>query len=327
MDNQRVVKNLGYLYRIIEAGERGYIVAASNVSNRALKILFQMFSQQRRNFKEEIGAEIERLGGHVHGNRVLDFLGIVHRGRIDIFAALTIGAENIEKTILKEVMIGERVALAAYENILKKDLPYDSRALVTRQFAEIRRVVDQVRLLRGRNGKRMVVRLYDTNADAEKVSQSLKDAAIPEDEIQQENMNSEDLNLDQGRGTTILETIISGGVGGVIWGTVAGILATIGIYQMASFSLDNVTLTPLPVLAAMSALGLIAGGAFIGSMIGLFIGWGIASEDRYATDYRLKNGHILVRAKVDESVASRAWDIMNQVAMESRQLQANARPV
>ena len=325
MDNQRVVKELGYLYRIVEAGERGYIVAASNVSNRALKILFQTFSQQRANFKDELGAEIGRLGGHVHRNRILDFLGIVHRGRIDIFAALTIGAENIEKTILKEVMIGERVALAAYENTLKKDLPPESRDLVARQFAAVRKVVDQVRLLRGQNGKRMVVRLYDSKADADKVSPSLKEAAIQEDMIQEENFDSEGLNLYHGRDSTILETIISGAAGGIVWGTVAGILAVIGIYQMAGFSLDNVTLAPLPVLALMSALGLIAGGAFIGSMIGFFIGWGIASEDRYAKDYRLKHGHYLVRAIVDESVASRAWNLMNQVAMESRQLQA--RPI
>ena len=327
MDNQRVAKELGYLYRIVEAGERGYIVAASNVSNRALKILFQTFSQQRANFKDELGAEIGRLGSHVHRNRILDFLGIVHRGRIDIFAALTIGAENIEKTVLKEVMIGERVALTAYENTLKKDLPPESRDLVARQFGEVRKVVDQVRLLKGQDGKRMVLRLYDSKADADKVSQSLKEAAIPEDEIQKENFNPEDINLSHGRGSPILETIISGAVGGGIWGTVAGILAAIGMVQIASVSADNITLAPLPVLAVMSVLGLIAGGTFVGSMIGLFIGWGIASEDRYANDYRLKNGEILVRAIVDESVASRAWDIMNQVAMESGQLQANARPV
>ena len=326
MNSQRVVKALGYLYRIVEAGERGYAVAASNVSNRALKILFQTFAQQRARFKDELISEIQRLGGHAHMSS--SFLGIVHRGRIDIFAALTIGAENVEKVVLKEVMIGERVALRAYEKTLKKDLPSEPRQLVTRQFEEVRRVVEQVRLMRGRKGKQMEVRLYDSKADAEKAFQALKKAGIPENEIEMENMNPEkSMELYSGRGTTILETIISGAVGGAIWGTVAGILAAIGIFQMASFGLGNATPTSLQLVAAISVLGLIVGGSFVGGMIGLFIGWGVASEDRYVNDYTLKNGQVFMRAIVGESIASRAWRIMNQVAIESRVLRASTHPV
>jgi len=325
MDSQRVVKALGHLYRIVEAGERGYAVAASNISNRALKILFQTFAQQRAHFKDELMAEIQQLGGHAHVSS--SFLGMVHRGRIDIFAALTIGAENVEKVVLKEVMIGERVALGAYEKTLKKDLPSEPREIVMRQFEEVRRVVDQVRLLRGRNGKQMVVRLYDSKADAEKALQSLKEAGIPENEIEMENLNAEKpMELYSGRGSTILETIVSGAVGGAIWGTVAGILAAIGIFQMASFGLGNVAPTSLQFTAAISVLGLIVGGSFVGGMIGLFIGWGIASEDRYVNDYRLKNGQVFMRAIVNESTASTAWRVMNQIAMESRVLRASTHP-
>jgi len=325
MDSQRVAKVLSYLCRIVEAGERGYAVAASNVSNRALKILFQTFAQQRAHFKDELIAEIQRLGGHAHVSS--SFLGIVHRGRIDIFAALTIGAENVEKVVLKEVMIGERVALRTYEKTLKQDLPPDTRELVMRQFEEVRRVVDQVRLMRGRNGKQMEVRLYDSNADAEKAVQALKKAGIDKNEIEMENLNPEKpMELYSGRGTTILETIISGAVGGAVWGTVAGILAAIGIFQMASFGLGNATPTSLQLVAAISVLGLIVGGSFIGGMIGLFIGWGVASEDRYVNDYTLKNGQVFMRAIVGEAVASSTWQIMNQVAMESRILQASTHP-
>jgi len=324
MNNQRVVKALGYLCRIVEAGERGYAVAASNVSNRALKFLFQTFAQQRASFKQEIIAEIIRLGGHAHLSS--SFLGMVHRGRIDIFAALTIGAENVEKVILKEVMVGERVALATYENSLKIDLPSDTREMVLRQLEEVRREVDQVRLLRGRNGKRMVVRLYDSKRDAEKALRSLKDAGIAENEIEMENLNPEN-ELYNGRGTTILETIMSGAAGGAIWGAVAGILAAIGIFQIASFGLGNATPTTLQFIGAISILGLVAGGSFIGSMIGLFIGWGITSADEYANTDGLKSEQILMRAVVKESIASTAWNILNRVAMEARALHASANPI
>jgi uncharacterized protein (TIGR02284 family) len=326
MNNQRVVKVLAHLCRIVEAGERGYAVAAANVSNRALKILFQTFAQQRANFKDELIAEMQRLGGHTHASS--SFLGLVHRGRIDIFAALTIGAENVEKVVLKEVMIGERVALATYERSLKKDLPSETRAMILRQFEEVRKVVDQVRLMRGRNGKRLVIRLYDSKTEAERALRSLKEAMIPENEIEMEYLNPEKpMELYTGRGSTILETIASGAVGGGIWGTVAGILAAVGIFQMASFGLGTVTPSSLQLVVVMSILGLIAGGSFVGSMIGLFLGWGIASEDRYTNTYTLKNGQILMRATVDKSLASTAWQILNQVAVESRALRASAHPV
>jgi uncharacterized protein (TIGR02284 family) len=317
MDSQRVVKALGYLYRILEAGERGYAVAATNVSNRALKVLFRSYAQQRAKFKDEIFVEIQRLGGHARLGS--SFLGMIHRGRIDIFAALTIGAENVEKVVLKEVMIGERVAIRAYEKTLKLDLPPQTREIVARQFEEVRKVVEQVRLLRGQNGKRMVVRLYDSEADARQALQSLKKAGLSEKAIEMENLNQRsDLELYKGRGTTILETILSGAVGGAIWGTLAGGLAAIGILQIATIAWETVAPMPVQLIAALSVLGLIAGGALIGSMIGLFIGWGIASEDTYVTDDSLKHGQILMRVTVDEPRASTVWRIMNEVEVHAR---------
>ena len=321
MDNRRIVKALGYLNRIIEAGERGYAVAASNVNNRALKILFQTFAVQRARFKDELAAEIQRLGGHIHGRS--SFLGIIHRGRIDIFAALTIGAENVEQVVLKEVMIGEQVALATYERILKKDMPADTRAIIQKQYEQMCWVVDQVRLMRGQNGKRMVVRLYDSRVEAERAIRSLREAGILEDEIEMENLDPE-IELYKGKGSTILETIVSGAVGGTIWGTVTGILAVLGIFQLAGLSQDVVNPGSLQWTAVMSMLGLMAGGAFVGSMIGLFIGWGIASEDRYVNTYTLKNGQILMRATVAQALASTAWQTMHQIALESRSLRVNA---
>src|SRR5688500_19697266 len=165
---------LVYLYKIVEAGEKGYAVVASNVRTRALKILYKSYAQQRFQFKEEIFAEIQRLGGHARPGS--NFLGLVHRGRIDIFAALTIGAENVEKVVLKEVLLGETVAVKAYEKTLKKDLAPETREMLERQFDEVRKVVEQVRLLKGQNGKRLVLRLYDSKTDAEEALQTRKSA-------------------------------------------------------------------------------------------------------------------------------------------------------
>jgi len=128
MNNLSTRNALVNLYKTVEDGEKGYAVVASNVKNRALKILFQSYSQQRRQFKEEIFNEIQRLGGEARPKDSI--LGMIHRGRIDIFATLTIGDENVEKVLLKEVRLGERVALRTYERTLKQELPPETRALV-----------------------------------------------------------------------------------------------------------------------------------------------------------------------------------------------------
>ena len=210
MNMQRAKNALINLYKIVEAGEKGYAVVASNVKNRALKILFQSYSQQRRKFKDEIFEEIKRLGGETRPSDSI--LGMIHRGRIDIFATLTIGDENVEKVLLKEVRLGERVALNTYEKTLKDDLPPETRALVERQFQEVRKVVDQIRLLRGQDGKRLVLRLYDSRKDAEQALQSLKKAGISEQTIKIEDYSPPAIEPYKGRGTTILETVLSGGV-------------------------------------------------------------------------------------------------------------------
>jgi hypothetical protein len=81
------------------------------------------------------------------------------------------------------------------------------------------------------------------------------------------------------------------------------------------------------VILLFAIIGLIAAGAFIGGMIGFFIGWGIASEDSYVYDDSIKHGEILMRTMVDKTRASRAWQIMKQIAMEARVQRASELPV
>jgi uncharacterized protein (TIGR02284 family) len=132
---------LVYLYKYVEAGERGYAVVASNVRSRALKILYRVYAQQRLRFKEEIFDEIQRLGGHSRPRS--NILGILHRGRIHIFTAMTIGDEGVENLLLKEILVGESAALRAYEKTLKADLPPETREMVERQFNEVRNILEQ----------------------------------------------------------------------------------------------------------------------------------------------------------------------------------------
>ena len=65
------------------------------------------------------------------------------------------------------MLLGETVAVKSYEKTLKKDLPSETRKLLERQLDKVRKVVEQVRLIKGQNGKRLILRLYDSKTDAE----------------------------------------------------------------------------------------------------------------------------------------------------------------
>ena len=164
------------LYPILEAGEKGYATAATNVHRPGLKILFKRFAQQRAGFKNEILSTLQRLEGDKKPQSSVP--GMIHRGRVAIFAAMTIEKDNQEKVILKEIAIGEGVAVRAFAAALEKDLPPPIREMVERQSEAIRKAHEQINLLRGRDGKRMVVRLYNSENDAEKAIQLLKKRTI-----------------------------------------------------------------------------------------------------------------------------------------------------
>jgi uncharacterized protein (TIGR02284 family) len=320
MSNRRTLQALSSLYRIVEAGERGYATSAANVNNRGLKLLFKSFAQQRANFKTVIFAEMQHLGGHVRlpRNRLTSALAVIHRGRIDIFAALTIGEENVEQVVLKEVTIGEAVALRAYENIMKKDLPPEIKEMIARQLEEVRQVVEQVNWMRGRNGQRLLVRLYDTEADANRAIQRLKEAGFAPEAIERMAVDKS-AALYEGKGSTVVETLLSGAVGGAFWGAVIGFLAIIGVLEMPNWNPAAASVLDQRLWALIAFVLCVAGGAFVGTMIGAFIGWGIKSGDVYLYDHGLERGRILVKLLADESRASQAWWTLAQVNLESRQ--------
>jgi len=172
--NRQARKALDHLYAILDAGERGYAVAAANVSNRALKMLFKTYVKQRTDFKIELARQIENL--RADSRSLIGVTAMIHRGSINIFTALTIGEENRERVIMNEAPMGERAAPRAYEQALGSPLPAQTRKLVQKQYESVQDVVGQVRLMRGVDGRQLVVRLYDNEADASRAAKALRQA-------------------------------------------------------------------------------------------------------------------------------------------------------
>lgn len=304
ISDRNTIKVLSYLYRILEAGERGYAVCAANIDNPGLKILLKSYAQQRAEYKAEILTEIVRLAGKARPRSSIR--GILHRGRIDIFSALTIAKAERETMILKEVLVGEKAALNAYEKTLRGDLPDQIRQIVSMQYTTIREIVERVRLIKGLAGLRMIVRLFDFYEHATAAVEALEAyGSIP---IRVEHINVQySLELYRGRGTTVLETSLSGAVGGGLWGSVIGALA--------ATSMQYTTLLT-PGGWSLVALAGIVGGALIGFLIGFAIGTGISEEDHFLTAQTRGPGQSLLLLVVENSQAVNVQQFLTQGGIE-----------
>ena len=311
--DKQIIKRLNRLYRICEAGERGFETVAENINNRGLKVLVKSFAQQRAQFKSELRAEIERLGGKLAARRSLR--GIVHRGRIAILATLIIGPENVEQFVLKEATAGEKATLKAYSKVFEKGLPPESKAIVERQYEQIQKVNEQLAHLRGGSGQQLVVRLFDSGRDKDTAVQALQKAGYDLDMIETSPLN-EGLDVYEGKGTTITDSIVSGAVGGAIWGSIFGAVSGVGLLFIPG--LDPFWNTTITGTWGVVALAGTMAGAFFGVILGFFIGMGVAGEDTFLYEDGIEHGSILLMIKAEKEKAREASQIMYRVNAESR---------
>jgi len=313
MKHKQTEQELRRLYRILDAGEAGYAVSAVNVNNRGLKVLLKSFAQQRIMFKAEVRAELQQLGSEANTRSGL--LSAIHRGRINIFAALTISQDDREQAVLKEILTGERFALNAYKQALKKDLLTEVRKLLELQMEEVQQVIEQLSLMRGREGKRLVIRLFETESDAEKALADMKNAGLHPDKVEHLDFRG-NIDIYEGKTTTVTETIISGAVGGALWGGLIGVLAGVGIHTAGLAPFDAVV--SQNIWTYLPLAGIFAG-EFVGSILGFAIGVGISGEDSYQYEMSLKRGKVLLIAIVDAIRASEAGKIMSLVNLKARE--------
>lgn len=311
-NNRAIVRKLNRLYRFCKAGERGFLVVSENASNRGLKVVLKSFAQQRATFASELREEIQRLGGQISERRSIR--GIIHRGRINIRAALTIGPHNVEKVILGEALKGEKVLLNAYGKTLGEELPAETQAIVKRQSDELQQVRDQINLLRGHEGRRMVVRLFDTEQDAQLAVQALEQAGFDRSATEIVDVRQV-TSIYEGRGSTVSDTLLSGAFGGALWGTIIGAFAGAGLLlfpEMATM-MGGFMITWTAVTLAGTFFG-----ALFGAILGFLIGHGTAEEDAYLYDDSVEFGSQLVRLLTSEDRAIEASRILHQVNAAAR---------
>jgi uncharacterized protein (TIGR02284 family) len=142
-----VISTLNGLIETCRDGQEGFRTAAEGVKSAELRGLFHGYAQQRADFVGALQAEVRRLGGDPEQTGSL--AASLHRGWMGLRAALE---GDDDRAVVAECERGEGVALEAYRAALNTDMPAGARAMVERQFAEIKEARHRIGSLAGGSG-------------------------------------------------------------------------------------------------------------------------------------------------------------------------------
>jgi len=305
----QVIRTLNRLIALCIASEKGFNVAAENVKNRGLQVMFKTYAKERAQFADTLHKIVSEYGADpAQGSGPL---AAAHRGWINIKAAMTIGQPATEKVVLAEVVRGERVAVRGYEDALKKLLAPEIESVVAEQKQRISQVSSRVQELEGRDGTRLVVRLFDSEGDAADAEEQLKAAGFDAANIERVPL-SQVLNLYEGQHVmdTTAESGLAGAVAGALLGVVLGIVAGFSGLVAPGTSLFSMGVAETFMWTIL--LGAVAG-LFFGALIGAIIGLGVSQEDEYRYASSVRHGSLLLLLRVDTKRATEAADIMKRV--------------
>jgi len=135
------------LLETVEDGKVGFEEAADKLDgdgNPALAAEMRELSQERLRMANELRA-LATSEGVTLGNGDGTVAGALHRGWMSVRDAVT---GDDPHAVLAAAEQGEDHAVAEYERALKSDVPTVIRAVIERQYAEVRAAHDRVRDLR-----------------------------------------------------------------------------------------------------------------------------------------------------------------------------------
>src|SRR5688572_24750680 len=145
-DNKKAIDVLNTLVVINNDRIEGYNTAAGETNESDLRHMFEKFSKTSEKCREELVAEIRKLGGTPEEGTKTS--GKFFRAWMDVKAALS---ANDRKTVLNSCETGEDYAVGTYENVLKKDLSSlttDQISMINSQYRKIKADHDKVKSMR-----------------------------------------------------------------------------------------------------------------------------------------------------------------------------------
>ena len=143
MNNEKNITLLNGLIETSRDGVESFKKCAEDAHDPQLKIYFQDRAKSCEEAVRTLSVEVRQYGGEPDKSGTTK--GALHRVWIDFKTALT-NKDNL--AVLEECERAEDVALAAYEDALKEELPETLRSLITQQLEGVKRNHDRVRQLR-----------------------------------------------------------------------------------------------------------------------------------------------------------------------------------
>lgn len=134
MLQETVVNQLQYLLKTSRDAKKGFAEAAEHATDPKLAELLRTRSQQRAEFEETARQRILDLGAEPFEHSTLG--AALHRAWLNVRDAV---AGRGDYTVVSECERGEEIAVQKYTDILSEmELPAELRALVQKQFAEVK---------------------------------------------------------------------------------------------------------------------------------------------------------------------------------------------
>jgi uncharacterized protein (TIGR02284 family) len=314
MSTNHQEKQIRRLIGVAYDSARGYLIAAQTVNNRGLKALLRNYARQRFQFVVQLENLLDqRQNAQEDAVEHGTFLGGVHRGWIVIKTAMTLGPQNIEDVVFGEVVRGEKYALDQYGRVLQTSLGEEAQQLVASQRERIEDAFNLAYRMKGRGGKRLVVRLYNGDEEVAWARRQLEEAGFEPADMQEVSFSqlvAEDLEFEEEEEVTA-NTVSAGALIGLGVGLVLGFLAGIGVVFAPTLLTDS-PLQPMEMLL-VSVVGGGFAGAFIAGLFGFFIGRDVTVRDAYVYAESVPQGQTLLMVESDPRSARRAARIMKQV--------------
>jgi uncharacterized protein (TIGR02284 family) len=308
-DNKQAVATLNRLVKLGIASEKGFNVAAENVKNRGLKVMFKTYAQERAKFVAELRSAVKAMDGEpAEGGGTL---AAIHRGWINIKAAMTIGQPATENVVLGEVLRGETVALRTYRDMLERPLPANLRTMVERQMERVEGVHQRALDLDGKAGSQLVLRLFDSEDDLNQAVDVLADAGFDPQRMEKVPL-TEVMEVYEGKhiANTTVESALAGAVVGAGLGVLLGLISGVSAVLAPGGSLFGLGLLETFLWTILLGAGV---GLFFGALIGSIIGLGVSQEDEYQYASSVQHGSMLLMVRTDRARANEAADLMKRV--------------
>lgn len=142
--NDKVISVAKELAMFIEDGHRGYMKAADETKDAALRSLCLRESQQRASFLSELNSIITRYGGTPQDSGTVK--GALYRQFMDVKAGIT-GSDDV--SIINSCIFGEEWAIKAVHSALDHDdLPADVRGSIEKQHTVCHTALTELKALK-----------------------------------------------------------------------------------------------------------------------------------------------------------------------------------